>query len=234
MPPTTVFLDVDGVLVDADKLPGEYIRLMGDVLAPALGGTPDDWGRANAIVWPRAWEQHKDSTDDLQRRFAISNVQGMAEHLGIAPPDEDTCLRLDDDFTRHVRANGDFFFDASADVIRTLAATYELHTASGNAAWAVEVMLDRLGVRDLIGFKCGADLIDARKGGPDFYPRLFDATNTDPATAVIVDDQPNQLALAAALGAATVLIAADPSDLTHPVDATIRTIDELPAAIAAL
>ena len=89
-------------------------------------------------------------------------------------------------------------------------------------------------MRDLVGFMCGSDLVDTRKGGPDFYPRLFAATTTDPAGAVIVDDQPAQLAQAAALGAATMLIEATPSDATHPVDATIRTIDELPAAIAAL
>jgi phosphoglycolate phosphatase-like HAD superfamily hydrolase len=237
MPPTTVFLDVDGVLVDADKLPREYVRLMGDVLAPALGGVPEEWGAANAIVFPRVWAQLQDSTDDrdeLTRRIAVATVQGMAEELDIAPPDEDTYMRLDDDFSRYVRIHGDFFFDTSANIVRTLAASYDLHMASGNDSKLIELMLDRLGVRDLVGFMCGSDLVDTRKGGPDFYPRLFAATTTDPAGAVIVDDQPAQLAQAAALGAATMLIEATPSDATHPVDATIRTIDELPAAIAAL
>jgi phosphoglycolate phosphatase-like HAD superfamily hydrolase len=239
MSPITVFLDVDGVLVDADKLPLEYVRLMGDVLAPALGGVPEDWGTANAIVFPRVWARLQDSThdrDELTRLIAVATVQGMADELGIAPPNEDTCMRLDNDFTRYVRVHGDFFFDASAGVVRTLAARYELHMTSGNASAEIEVMLDRLGVRDLVGFMCGSDLVDTRKGGPDFYPRLFAATKTDPADAVVVvvDDQPAQLAQAAALGAATVLIEATPSGVTHPVAATIRTIDELPAAITGL
>ncbi|HJM88231.1 MAG TPA: HAD family hydrolase [Dehalococcoidia bacterium] len=237
MPPTTVFLDVDGVIVDAVKLPQEYIRLLGDVLAPALGGEPEDWGRANGIVFPRVWEQLKDSTndqDELVNRVAIANIQGMAEHLGIAPPDEATCRRLDDDFHIYVRGNGDFFFAESADVIRTLAASYDVHISSGNSSDMIEVMLERLGVSSEVGMKFGADLVDARKGGPDFYPRVFDATSTDPAASVVVDDQPHQLALAAALGAATVLIEAEPSGVAHPVDATISTIADLPAAIAAL
>ena len=47
-----VFLDMDGVLLDADRLPLEYQRLLGEVLAPALGGSVTDWGRANASSFP--------------------------------------------------------------------------------------------------------------------------------------------------------------------------------------
>ena len=154
MPRTTIFLDVDGVLVDAVKLRQEYVRLMGDVLAPALGGTPGDWGRANAVVFPRVWaeyEEWSDDPDEVNRHVGRLNIQGMAEHLGIEPPDPDACMLLDDDCNRHVRGTGDFFFDASADVVRALAGSYDMHTASGNTSRLIDLMLKRLGVRELVG-----------------------------------------------------------------------------------
>jgi phosphoglycolate phosphatase-like HAD superfamily hydrolase len=239
MPPTTVFLDVNGVIVDADRLPQEYQRLMGEVLAPALGGAPEDWGRANAIVWPRVWalaqnDAWGDDPDERNRHLVTLNVRGMAEHLGIDPPDEDTCLRLDDDFTRHVLANGDFFFADSADVIRTLAARHQLHMAASYDSSAVEVMLEHLGVTEDVGIKFGWDLVGARKGSPDFYPRIFEATSTDPTDAVVVDDRTDMLTLAAGLGAATVLVQSDPAEADHPFDAVITDIGQLPAAIQAL
>ena len=238
MPPTTVFLDVDGVLVDAVKLPQEYVRLMGDVLAPALGGTPEDWGRANAVVFPRVWAENKewsDDPDELNRHVGRLNIQGMAEHLGIEPPDDDTCMRLDDDFHRHVRGTGDFFFDASAAVVRALAGSYDIHTASGNTSWLIDLMLKRLGVRELVGLPFGSDLVSTRKGSPDFYPRIFERAGTDPGTALVVDDDPHQLALATELGAATVLVRPDPSEAsTRSFDAVITEIGQLPTTICAL
>ena len=55
MPLKAVFLDVDGVLLDETKTPGEWIRLIGDVLSPALGGEPADWNEVRSLVaaaWP--------------------------------------------------------------------------------------------------------------------------------------------------------------------------------------
>lgn len=37
---------------------------MGDVLAPALGGAPGDWGRANAEVFPPAFADRGRWYDD--------------------------------------------------------------------------------------------------------------------------------------------------------------------------
>jgi hypothetical protein len=48
MPRTTIFFDVDGVIVDAVKLPQEYVRLMGEVLAPVLV-RPDGSGATSAF-----------------------------------------------------------------------------------------------------------------------------------------------------------------------------------------
>ncbi len=55
----------------------------------------------------------------------------MCEMLGIEQPDDDESARLSDAVDHYVRARGDFFFADSADVIRTLAASYDVHMASG-------------------------------------------------------------------------------------------------------
>lgn len=121
MPPISVFLDIDGVPLDPSRPSPEYLRLMGEVLAPALGGTPEDWGRANAVVFPRIFAEFEHWGDDpaeTDRHAGVLNVRGMCEHVGIEPSDDDECSRLHHAFDHHVPGNGDFLFDDSSRVVR--------------------------------------------------------------------------------------------------------------------
>ena len=86
---SAVFLDVDGVINDHALNPGMWDSLMGDVLAPALGGEPADWGRANRKVFPRIWaQQHTWGTDPMERITIEARLilSGMCEELGLRPP----------------------------------------------------------------------------------------------------------------------------------------------------
>ncbi|MFQ5381218.1 MAG: HAD family hydrolase, partial [Dehalococcoidia bacterium] len=194
-----VFLDVDGVLVDADLLPLEYQRLMGDVLAPVLGGSPEDWGRANAVTFPALLERllatfGPDSDPLAACRFEyVENVRAMCRVLGIREPDEDTSYRLGLEFNLHVRGAHGAVFPEAAPAVRSLAARYDVHLATGNPSWLCEAQLDGMGVRDAVGILCGPDLLGTPKHSPRYYPHLFALASVDPAEVVVVDDRPGHL-----------------------------------------
>ena len=234
MPPTAIFLDLDGVLVDLSRLPAEYVRLLGDVLAAALGETPERWGEANREVFPRVWSQEAEWGDDpLERleREATLTVRGMCEWLGVDPPTDEECVRLGRELHVYVRSNHDAIFDHSARVVRALAPSYDFHLATGNPSWCGGPQLDSIGVRDCFGLLCGPDLVGVRKRSPLFYPRLFELAGVAASEAVVVDDEPQQLARAVAAGARTVLVhRSEP----WPDGARIANIAELPATIAEL
>lgn len=234
MPPTAIFLDVDGVLVDSARLPAEYVRLMGDVLAPALGETPERWGEANREVFPRVWSQEAEWGDDPFERIereSILTIGGMCDWLGIDAPTDEECVRLGRALHVYVRGHHDAIFDHSARVVRALAPAYDLHLATGGPSWQNEAQLASIGVRDAFGVLCGPDLVGVRKRSPLFYPRLFELADVAPPDAVVFDDEPRQLAHAVAAGARTVLV--HPSE-PWPDGARIANIAELPDAIAGL
>lgn len=238
MPVTAVFLDMDGVLVDQTKLPLEYVRLLGEVLAPALGGTVEDWGNANVVTFPRTFAIVNQAAPEMPplEWYAwqdVVSVRAMCEELGIDPPSDEQCQRLGNAFDRHVRANHEAFFPDVASTIEELLTSYRVHFATGNPSWNVEITLERLGLVGRLGVLCGPDLIGARKRTPRFYPRLFELAGVAPSEGVVVDDSAAQLATAAALGASTVLVSTEGAR-NADVDAVITTIGELPRALVGL
>lgn len=130
----------------------------------------------------------------------------MCRVLGIREPDEDTSYRLGLEFNLHVRGAHGAVFPEAAPAVRSLAARYDVHLATGNPSWLCEAQLDGMGVRDAVGILCGPDLLGTPKHSPRYYPHLFALASVDPAEVVVVDDRPGQLDLAAAAGAKTVLV----------------------------
>ncbi len=234
MNPSAIFLDIGGVLADPTLQSAECQRLLGDVLVPALGGTHEDWAEANRAVFPRVWRLEASWGDDPEVRFFREDmliVRGMCELLGIDAPDDDECARLGREFGVYVSRNGDAELDDAASVVRSLAHRYDLHLATGHASWSAEAVLERIGLRDAFGVLCGPDLVGVRKRSPLFYPRLFELAGVAASEAVVVDDEPQQLARAVAAGARTVLVhGSEP----WPDGARIANIAELPATIAKL
>jgi len=135
-----IFLDMDGVLVDAELLPLEYLRLMGDVLVPALGGTNEAWAGANRHVFLVLAQEFRDLTwpaDPVasERRGYRLNVQRMCAYLGIAQPSDEDATRLGRAFNIYVRTNMTAVFEDAAPTIHRLSRGHELHLASGSPSW---------------------------------------------------------------------------------------------------
>ena len=234
-----VFLDIDGVITDPEQLSIDFRTLPGEVLAPALGHTVADWGRAMGETYPAVFERHvirgTVSDDpvahfDEERRLSIL---AMCRCLGVDAPDDDEARRLGRAHNRHVRRHGDAPVADAAATIRKLATNGDVHLATGSMSWNALAVLDRIGVRELIGFPCGSDLVGVNKGFAAYYERLFAAVNVNPRDAIVADDSPRQLALASAIGASTVLVGLEQPE---PVQATLAVsgIAEVPGAVAAI
>ena len=235
---TAVFLDVDGVMLDPVRTPAEWIRLIGDVLAPALGGEPADWGRANAEAFPRviadrtAW--YDDDPATAEHSLITLLLREQCRIVGVAYPGDDAAFALGREIDLHVCRNSDSAFPATIDVIRELATTHQLHTATGNPSWRVEALLEQWGVRDLFGVTTGTDLVGVTKDTEDFYRRVFALADVPAAHAVVVDDSASQLRIAHAVGARTVLVAPERAAPDDAVGVVITNIAELPDAIRSL
>jgi len=231
-----VFLDVDGVLLDPELTPLEWNRLMGEVLAPAIGGTPADWGHANAAVFPRlfaARERWYDA-DPLvtERRFITLMLEEQCDFLGLARVAEEDAFRLGRELDAHVYRHARCAYPAAVAVIRELAAEREVHAATGNPSWRVEALLEQWGVRDLVGVLPGVDLVGVQKDSEAFYPAVFELAGVATDRAVVVDDVESHLARARRAGARTVLVG--PGAASEQADAVIGNVADLPATLRRL
>lgn len=237
----TVFLDIDGVISDIDQLGADFDSLIGDVLAPALGGSPRDWGRANHASFPRVIDYLRQGRleDDPIARFNQEShhlIEAMCELLDVPAPDAETAARLGRQFNEHVRRNGSAPDGEARPVIEALAASRDVHLATGNLSWNAIAVLENIGVTESVDIPAGADLVGAVKELPVFYERLFALATVRASDAIVVDDSPVLLAHAASLGARTVLVSAArhrPSDL--PASAlVVDDITGVPDAVVAI
>lgn len=230
-----VFLDVDGVLLDPARTPAEWVRLVGDVLAPALGRAPADWGRANALAFPRVFADRDlwyDEDPELSERRLITHLlREQCRSLDVPYPGDDAAVALGRELDRYVCRHADCAYPATVGVIRELATNYAVHTATGNPSWRVETLLEQWGVRHLVGVPAGTDLVGVMRDTAAFYRRVFALAGVEAEQAIVVDDTRENARRARALGALAVLV--DPAGEATPegVDAVITNIVELPDAL---
>jgi hypothetical protein len=109
----TIFLDDGGVLSDNERRSGEWRRLVGEFLAPRLGGSAQAWGEANFAVFERQWRRFERWLQDQLAGGAYGDFFGspdeldrwlgeMCDHVGVARPPRDACpARSRDGGVRH-------------------------------------------------------------------------------------------------------------------------------------
>jgi HAD superfamily hydrolase (TIGR01509 family) len=240
---TAVFLDDGGVMNDNTRRAAEWQRLVGEFLAPRLGGSADAWGAANLIVFERQWErflawehhglEHNEYGDFLGSPEERERWLGeMCDHVGMARPPRDSCLELARETEAYVISRVRAAYPGAVDAIRALHARgYRLGTASGTTSNQLEANLTGMGVRELFASRLyGPDLVQTRKGRPDFHPRIFADAGVDPAEALVVDDAPEILGQAAQAGVRTVLVTTRGPAVDGPW-AAIDSLAELPALL---
>lgn len=231
---SAVFLDVDGVINDHALNPGMWDSLMGDVLAPALGATPADWGRVNRIVFPGIWaQQHTWGIDPIVRIRTEARliVTGMCEALGLPAPAPEACFELWREVDLYIAASGKAAFPFAAGAIRAIAGLAAVHTATGNPSWRVNALLGALGVSEHVGFRAGPDLVGIAKSEVAYYERVLAATQVLPSKALIVDDSPECIECARAAGAQTAHVF-EGTGCPCPADRHVVSIADLAQSLA--
>jgi HAD superfamily hydrolase (TIGR01509 family) len=233
---TALFFDDGGVLNDNAARGPQWQRLVGEYLAPRLGGTAAAWEQANRLVM-----EHMEAPSELagQRarypdareyeRIRLSAWLGaMIAQVGVASPSVENMLALALEttafVTRRVRA-------AFPEVVATLAALaargYVLHTASNEASHELAGYLESMGVRGYFDRLYGPDLVRVHKTSPLYYQRIFKECALPPDQALIIDDNPQAIAYARRAGAQALLVVRSAQDLISPSLMTIHDLTGL-------
>jgi HAD superfamily hydrolase (TIGR01509 family) len=235
-----IFLDDGGVMNNNDVRAAQWQQLVGEYLAPLLGGDREQWTEANKIAAPAAWHAFtkavepnpETSFEPLGREMDRAWLASMCEIVGVDTPPDDQCVALTrataEFVTRRVRSA----YPGAIDAIRELhAAGHALGTASGEISPELEGYLEGMGVRELFGLPLfGPDIVDLSKNSPTYYQRIFEHAGVDPAGAIVVDDAPHVLDWARSLGAHTVLVMSRgpySGDAHHPIE----RLADLPALV---
>lgn len=134
-------------------------------------------------------------------------IEDACAAVGVAPPPTfeervDAAERALTIFYQNTRS----FVPEAGPVIRALSERFEIHMASGNPAYTLETVLDRIGVRSLVGHPFGSDLLGLRKEHDRFYSAILETIGARAEETIVADDDVQMLAKAGSLGILTVKI----------------------------
>ncbi|MBA4179732.1 MAG: hypothetical protein C0506_04015 [Anaerolinea sp.] len=217
---STVFIDDGGVLNDNRLRAPQWQRLVGEFLAPRLGGTSESWAAANAAVFGHLlqgflsgastrFENHRDWIEAYYEAWLV----GMCSAADVPLPPAHHVQRIARDADDYITRRVSSAIPGSADAVRTLRGRdLLLHMGSGGDSRQLANYLERMGIRECFHTLYGADLVDMPKDRPEYHRRVLEDSGVDPARALFIDDSPAPLEWAASFGAKTALIAPDPED----------------------
>jgi len=201
-----LFVDKGGVLIDNTSLSAQWRRLIGEFLAPKLGGRNEAWGAANVPAFERQWSRFSAAASaaspaDVRGFFATDARQwflDMCDGVGIERPPDDVAEVIAADTVRYVKKHLDIPVPRVLEALRALRRRgVVLHVASGDTHDDLVEFLKRIGARGLFDRAYGSDLVNTWKFGPEYYRAILSDSGVDPARAVVVDDSPKALAWAA-------------------------------------
>jgi len=237
-PIEALFVDKDGVLLDNPVLSAQWRRLVGEFLAPRLGGSREAWGAANVPAFEREWARFLAAASaggppDIRGFFANDRQQwflDMCDGVGVARPPDDVAEVIAADTVRYVRAHLDIPVPRVLDALRALRGRgIVLHIASADAHDELVEFLERIGARELFDRVYGSDLVNAWKFGPAYYRAVLADSGVDPARAAVIDDSPQALGWARECGLRGFLV--ERQDGEGFDDAVGRTFEEVARAI---
>jgi len=237
-PIEALFVDKGGVLLDNTVLSAQWRRLVGEFLAPRLGGSREAWGAANVPAFEREWARFLAAASaggppDIRGFFANDRRQwflDMCDGVGVARPPDDVAEVIAADTVRYVRAHLDIPVPRVLDALRALRGRgIVLHIASADAHDELVEFLERIGARELFDRVYGSDLVNAWKFGPAYYRAVLADSGVDPARAAVIDDSPRALGWARECGLRGFLV--ERQDGEGFDDAVGRTFEEVARAI---
>lgn len=172
-----VVFDVNGVLVDSMPLHVELTRsLLAEAGVELNDGQLDDYRGLSAADLFRAVRADADADFDPDA-VAERKLDAFAAAVEDLP-----------------------VMDGAAETVRTLAGRYAIGVASNDQRRAVDAVLDRLGVADLVDAVATIDDVETGKPDPAVYRRAVEQLDVAPAAAVAVDDSAVGVAAARSAG----------------------------------
>ena len=214
--PLQLFLDDGGVLNDNSLRGPEWVRLIGEYMPARMGGTAEQWARANRVVFSQVWRDLQKrlpefaSHREFHRVYAINWMRSMCAYVDIAPPSDDDAEALYKDLAGYVGERANSAVPGAAEAVLSLhRAGYSLYTASGQASWELRGIMARMGIIKTFTHLYGPDLVDHVKYGPAFYQRVFDHAGVAPSRALVIESESACCCWASEAGASAVWVNPD-------------------------
>ena len=204
MNPAAVVFDLDGVLVDSERVWDEVRqRLVAD-----RGGS-----------WPA------EATTALQGMSTPEWAAYLAGLVGGGDPAElarQVVAAMADRYREHVP-----LLPGAVDAVRALAGRWPLAVASSSPPELIRVVLAAAGVADRFRVTVSSEEVARGKPAPDVYLAAAERLGVDPAACVAVEDSANGLRSAAAAGMTVVAVPnphfPPPADALALARATVET-----------
>jgi len=205
MPLTTVCFDLDGTLVETERLKAHSYALAATELRP---------GEVRAADVERAYEEmvgrsREEVIAELTRRFGLAPAAGarMAE-LGAATPEEAFGALRHRHYERmlhdHDLVRSQEYPAATALLRRVRAMGYATGLATMSYRYQTAEVLDVLGVRDQLDAVVTRDDVERPKPDPEIYLLLARRLGVAPARCLVVEDSLPGVRSAIAAGMACV------------------------------
>lgn len=223
-----IFLDVYGVLMDPAAPPAQWQQLVGEFLAPRLGGDPAAWGRANAYAAERMFARYRvpgGRPRETHPRLRRLWFREMCERVGVPVPKDASALA--EETFAWVSERLRTWFPGTPEALRALHGRgSRLFTAAGLVSQDADAYLRGMGVRDLFEAVYGTDVIDRWKTNAAFYRKTLERSGIHAEDAAAVDDQEKCLDWAKRAGLRTFLFAPQETSSAHETVASLAELAE--------
>ena len=182
--PAAVVFDLDGVLIESEHV-WDATR---EALVRQRGGT---------------WDER--ATTDMMGMSSNEWSSYMHDRLGVPM----TPAEINDDVVRRVAAAYEErlpLLPHAVETVRELGERWRLGVASSSNRPIIELVLDRMGVRDCFAAVVSSEEVANGKPAPDVYLAVASALGINPEDCVAIEDSTNGIKSAVAAGMRTIAV----------------------------
>jgi HAD superfamily hydrolase (TIGR01509 family) len=196
--PAAVVFDLDGVLIESEQV-WDTAR---EQLVRERGGT---------------WDER--ATTDMMGMSSKEWSSYMHDRLRVPM----TPAEVNDDVVRRVAAAYEErlpLLPHAVETVRELGGRWRLGVASSSNRPIIELVLDRMGVRDCFAAVVSSEEVENGKPAPDVYLAVARELGADPTDCVAIEDSTNGIKAAVAAGMRTIAV---PNRQFRPDDDVLAT-----------
>jgi len=208
---THIFFDLYGTLIDTAVMGACYSAVYGRLMAERYGRQPGEWAEANRRI-VADWDSYyadldfdgENGLDDMWEGL-YRTTRAMFRIVSVPEPSREALHQLSRWVPGEVPKYCDALYPDAKSILVALHQTgYVLGVTSHALVTQVEATLIGGGVRDLFaGPIIGPEVVGQYRKDALFYRYASRAAGVKPGACLVVDDHPDALRAASALGMAT-------------------------------